>query len=71
MEDLRQALSASGLTVNTSGGALRTDADPALVGQIAWRAGLALSELRAAETTGLEEIFLALTADTQREGAAA
>jgi ABC-2 type transport system ATP-binding protein len=71
LEDLRRALSESGLTVNTSGGALRTDADPALVGQIAWRAGVALSELRAAETTGLEEIFLALTADTQREGAAA
>jgi ABC-2 type transport system ATP-binding protein len=71
IEDLRRALSDSGLTVNTSGGALRTDADPALVGQIAWRAGLALSELKPAESTGLEEIFLALTADTQREGAAA
>jgi ABC-2 type transport system ATP-binding protein len=41
------------------------------VGAIAWRAGLALSELKPAESTGLEEIFLALTADTQREGAAA
>jgi ABC-2 type transport system ATP-binding protein len=71
IEDLSRALSDSGLTVNTSGGALRTDADPALVGEIAWRAGLALSELKPAESTGLEEIFLALTADTQREGAAA
>jgi ABC-2 type transport system ATP-binding protein len=58
--------------VSTSGsGALRTDADPEVVGQIALNAGLALSELRAAETTGLEEIFLELTAETQREGAAA
>ena len=33
--------------------------------------GLALTELRAADGAGLEEMFLELTADTQREGAAA
>ncbi len=72
LEDLRLALSASGLAVTAAGrDALRTDADPELVGQIALQAGLALSELRPAESTGLEEIFLELTADTQREGAAA
>jgi ABC-2 type transport system ATP-binding protein len=72
IDPLHRALTAAGLTVSTSGrGALRTDADPEVVGQIALNAGLALSELRAAETTGLEEIFLELTAETQREGAAA
>ena len=35
------------------------------------RAGVALTELRAAGGAGLEEMFLDLTADTQREGAAA
>ena len=34
-------------------------------------AGVALTELRAADGAGLEEMFLELTADTQREGAAA
>ena len=72
LEDLRRALSASGLRVTATGrDALRTDADPELVGQIALHTGLALSELRSAESTGLEEIFLELTAETQREGAAA
>ncbi|HET7735682.1 MAG TPA: ATP-binding cassette domain-containing protein [Nocardioidaceae bacterium] len=53
------------------GGALRTDASAELVGQLALRAGIALTELRAAEGAGLEEMFLELTADTSREGAAA
>ena len=35
------------------------------------RAGVALRELRAADGAGLEEMFLELTADTAREGAAA
>ena len=35
------------------------------------RAGVALTELRAADGAGLEEMFLELTAETQREGAAA
>ena len=52
-------------------GALRTDADPELVGRIALHAGIALTELRSADSAGLEEMFLELTADTQREGAAA
>ncbi len=72
LADLQQALAASGLAAAPSnGGALRTDAGPELVGQIALRAGLALTELRTAESAGLEEMFLDLTADTQREGVAA
>ena len=49
-------------------GALRTDADAALVGKVALEAGVALTELRAADGAGLEEMFLELTATTQRDG---
>ena len=42
-----------------------------VVGRVALAAGVALTELRAADGAGLEEMFLELTADTQREGAAA
>jgi ABC-2 type transport system ATP-binding protein len=70
--ELQRALEASDMTVSVSpDGALRTDADPAFVGQVALRAGLALTELKTADGAGLEEMFLELTADTQREGAAA
>jgi ABC-2 type transport system ATP-binding protein len=66
---LELALTARGATATPSdGGALRTDADAALVGQIALEAGIALVELRAATGAGLEEMFLELTAETQREG---
>ncbi|GAB3200642.1 ATP-binding cassette domain-containing protein [Nocardioides hungaricus] len=54
-----------------STGALRVEADPDVVGDLALAAGVALTELRAADGAGLEEMFLELTADTQREGAAA
>ena len=69
---LEQALTDWGLTANTTGdGALRTDADAALVGTVALESGVALTELRAAEGAGLEEMFLELTSTTQREGARA
>jgi ABC-2 type transport system ATP-binding protein len=72
LADLQRALAGAGLSATPSGdGALRTDADPALVGQVALRAGVALTELKNADGAGLEEMFLELTADTQREGAAA
>jgi ABC-2 type transport system ATP-binding protein len=57
--------SATGITT------LRVDADPEHVGQHAARAGVALLDLRPAEGAGLEEMFLELTAQTQREGAVA
>jgi ABC-2 type transport system ATP-binding protein len=50
---------------------LRVDAETEHVGAHAARAGIALLELRPAEGAGLEEMFLELTATTQREGAAA
>ena len=52
-------------------GVVRTQADAARVGQVALTAGVALTELRPADGAGLEEMFLELTAETQREGAAA
>jgi ABC-2 type transport system ATP-binding protein len=69
---LELALTQSGLTATPSDGAtLHTDAPAALVGQVAFDAGIALTELRAASGAGLEEMFLELTAATQREGAPA
>jgi ABC-2 type transport system ATP-binding protein len=66
---LELALTQSGLTAVPSDGAtLHTDAAAAVVGQIAFDAGIALTELRAASGAGLEEMFLELTAATQREG---
>ena len=52
-------------------GSIHTEATTQQVGEAALAAGLALTELRAADGAGLEEMFLELTADTQREGAAA
>lgn len=71
-EVLARALGAAGVhTTVTADGALRTDTDATQVGQIALSAGVALSELRSADGAGLEEMFLELTAETQREGVAA
>jgi ABC-2 type transport system ATP-binding protein len=69
---LISVLSDAGIdATSTSPDVVRTTADPEAVGQLAAGAGIALIELRPAETAGLEEMFLELTADTQREGAAA
>jgi ABC-2 type transport system ATP-binding protein len=67
-DELARALTASGIAHTGHGeDALRADADPGLVGKVALDAGIALHELRPADTAGLEEMFLELTADTQRE----
>ena len=71
-ERLEAALVSAGLSPTAyDAGALRTDADPSHVGSIALAAGVALTELRSADGAGLEEMFLELTAESQREGAAA
>jgi ABC-2 type transport system ATP-binding protein len=70
--DLVHALEQAGIPSTLAGdGSVRTDADPALVGVVALDAGIALTELRSAEGAGLEDMFLSLTANTQREGVAA
>ena len=70
MKALEQALSAAGLATSHDQGAVRAEAEPGVVGPVAREYGLALTELRADEG-GLEDLFLQLTADTQREGKAA
>lgn len=72
LAELATALQESGITATRiDGDALRADASADVVGKVARAAGVALSELRAAESAGLEEMFLQLTAETQREGVAA
>src|SRR5690242_16026671 len=66
--DLAAAVRGAGLTCTVGAdGVLRTDSDAATVGRIALEAGVALTELRSADGAGLEEMFLELTADSQRE----
>ena len=70
--DLIDALAQAGIPSTLSeDGAVRIDAEPARVGAVALAAGLALTELRSADGTGLEDLFLSLTADSRRDGAAA
>jgi ABC-2 type transport system ATP-binding protein len=70
---LRDALVRAGFEVTTAadGSGLRVDAEPVQVGEVAARDGLTLVELRPAEGAGLEELFLELTSETQREGVVA
>ena len=64
---LSDALHAAGAVVTTSYDGLRVDVGPDAVGRVALAAGVPLSELRAADGAGLEEMFLDLTAATQRD----
>ena len=68
---LARALHEASVVTTPIDGGLRVDAEPELVGETAHRAGVVLRELRPADGAGLEEMFLELTADTAREGAAA
>ena len=68
---LQRALVSAGISVTPSNeGAINADADPEAVGLVAREARIALTELRTAES-GLEDLFLELTAHAQREGKAA
>ena len=69
---LARAMDAAALTYTShADGSVHTDASTQQVGAAALAAGLILTELRHADGAGLEEMFLELTADTQREGVAA
>jgi ABC-2 type transport system ATP-binding protein len=57
----------TGVIGHASAHLLRVDADTELVGRVAQEAGVPLIELRDADGTGLEEMFLELTADHQHE----
>ncbi|WP_211357328.1 ABC transporter ATP-binding protein [Nocardioides rubriscoriae] len=71
LDALHRALTESAVTFSPLDGGFRADADAELVGKVAHAAGVPLLELRAADGAGLEEMFLELTATTQREGVAA
>jgi ABC-2 type transport system ATP-binding protein len=68
---LAAALTTAGHSASPSLGGVRTDADAAQVGRLALAAGVPLTELRPADGAGLEEMFLELTKNAAREGAAA
>ena len=69
--DLSEALEHAALSFTThEPGALLVDAEPLLVGRIAAERSVVLSELRPADGSGLEEMFLHLTADDARVEAA-
>jgi ABC-2 type transport system ATP-binding protein len=68
---LAAALTTAGHTATPSLDGVRTDADAAQVGRLALAAGVPLTELRPADGAGLEEMFLELTQNDAREGAAA
>jgi ABC-2 type transport system ATP-binding protein len=71
MHALRHALDTNGLDTTAPGdGTIHTTADVRRVGRLALEAGIPLTELRTADGA-LEELFLKLTADTQRERKAA
>jgi ABC-2 type transport system ATP-binding protein len=65
-KSLADALAAQGVVVASAGDGLRVEAEPVVVGRTALEAGIVLTDLRSGEG-GLEDLFLELTAETQRE----
>ncbi len=64
---LAEALQRSGHAPTPAGDGLRVGCTPAQVGRAALEAGVVLTDLRSG-AAGLEDLFLELTEDTQREG---
>ena len=65
---LEHALQAAHISATPSGdGGFRSEAEPIDVGRAAAAAGVVLAELKRAEGAGLEEMFLQLTSDDQRD----
>ena len=71
VDALARALDGAGIGTTPVNGGLRADTDAAHVGRVALAAAVPLTELRAADGAGLEEMFLDLTVETAREGVAA
>ncbi|GAA1476316.1 ATP-binding cassette domain-containing protein [Nocardioides aestuarii] len=67
MDALTKALDAAGLSAHAAGEGLSVEAEPVEVGRVAAAERIVLTDLRGADG-GLENLFLELTADTQREG---
>ena len=64
---LHAALTEKGLTTTPAGTGLRVTAEPVVVGRVAAEKAIVLTDLRAGDEGGLEDLFLELTADTQRD----
>jgi ABC-2 type transport system ATP-binding protein len=64
---LHAALTEKGLQATPAGAGLRVTAEPVDVGRVAAESGIVLTDLRAGDEGGLEDLFLELTADTQRD----
>jgi ABC-2 type transport system ATP-binding protein len=65
---LQRALTTAGFEASVSeDGTVNTDADITQAGRAAYDGGVVLTELRSADSGGLEDMFLELTADTQRD----
>jgi ABC-2 type transport system ATP-binding protein len=65
-ELLSKAITAKGFAVTAAGTGLRVEAAPVEVGRVAAEHSIVLTDLRSADG-GLEDLFLALTEDTQRD----
>jgi ABC-2 type transport system ATP-binding protein len=63
---LASALAEAGIASAEAGSGLRVEAEPVAVGRVAAERALVLTDLRSAGG-GLEELFLELTSDTQRD----
>jgi ABC-2 type transport system ATP-binding protein len=69
---LERALQAANIAATRSGdGGFRSESEPIEVGRAAASAGVVLVELKRAEGAGLEEMFLQLTSDDQRDSVTA
>jgi ABC-2 type transport system ATP-binding protein len=66
-QQLAAALGEKGLATTPAGAGLRVTAEPVDVGRVAAEKSIVLTDLRAGNEGDLEELFLELTADTQRE----
>jgi ABC-2 type transport system ATP-binding protein len=66
-EQLSRALAGKGLQVHVAGAGLRVSAEPVDVGRVAAEQQIVLTDLRAGHEGGLEELFLELTSDSQRD----
>jgi len=64
---LEAALTAKGLHTAPAGAGIRVSAEPVDVGRVAAEKAIVLTDLRAGNEGGLEDLFLELTADTQRD----
>jgi ABC-2 type transport system ATP-binding protein len=65
--ELQAALTDQGLSFTPAGAGLRVTAEPVDVGRVAAAKAIVLTDLRAGDEGGLEDLFLELTADTQRD----